>query len=82
LCATVLIRKKIRGRLYPKAARTGPCAYANEVSRVGGRVVSRYVGIVKVSDCSNLVGNRDVVENKAGKSVVEKAGETDANDAS
>ena len=48
MCATVFYRKRIRGRLYPKAARTGPYAFAQEVSRVDGRVVTRYLGIVQV----------------------------------
>jgi hypothetical protein len=48
LCATVFYKKWIRGRLYPKAARTGPYAFAQEVSRVNGRVVTRYLGIVQV----------------------------------
>ena len=50
MCATVLYRKWIRGRLYPKAARTGPFAFAQEVNRVDGRVVTRYLGIVEVPD--------------------------------
>jgi hypothetical protein len=31
LCATVFYRKRINGRLYSKAARTGPYAFAEEV---------------------------------------------------
>lgn len=50
LCATVFYRKRINGNLYPKAARTGPFAFAEEVSRVNGRVVTRYVGIIKVPE--------------------------------
>ena len=48
MCATVFYRKQIRGKLYPRAARTGPYAFAQEVSRVNGRVVTRYIGIVQV----------------------------------
>jgi hypothetical protein len=48
LCATVFYKKWIRGRLYPKAARTGPYAFAQEVSRVNGRVVTRYLGVMQV----------------------------------
>ncbi|MDV3294011.1 MAG: hypothetical protein LYZ70_07045 [Nitrososphaerales archaeon] len=36
--ATVYYTKQVRGRLWPKAARTGAYAYANEVSREQGRV--------------------------------------------
>lgn len=78
MCATVFYRKQINGRLYPKAARTGPYAFANEVNRVGSRVVSRYVGIVKTSDSTNVVESADVVENEAGTDGVEKGGEPDA----
>ncbi len=66
MCATVYYTKQVKGRLYPKAARTGPYAYANEVSRVRGKVVSKYVGIVKI-----LEGTEDT-------NVVEKGGEPDA----
>ena len=38
MCATVFYRKHIKGRLYPKAARTGPYAFAQGVSRANGRV--------------------------------------------
>jgi hypothetical protein len=48
LTAKVLYTKWIKGKLYPKAARTGPFAFAQEVSRVNGRVVTRYLGIVQV----------------------------------
>lgn len=50
MCATVCYRKHLKGRLYPKAARTGPYAYAQEVTRVNGNVVTKYLGIVKVPD--------------------------------
>jgi hypothetical protein len=63
LCATVFYRKRIKGRLFPKAARTGPYAFAEEVRRVDGRVVSRYVGIVQVPDKAKVIemeeGSRD-----------------------
>jgi hypothetical protein len=55
LCATVFYKKWIRGRLYPKAARTGPFAFAQEVNRVDGRVVTRYLGIVEVPDRVDVV---------------------------
>lgn len=80
MCATVFYTKLINGRLYPKAARAGPFAYANEVSGVQGKVVSKYVGIAKVPDNTNVVESADVVENKAGTNVVENVGEADAND--
>lgn len=63
MCATVFYRKQIKGRLYPKAARAGPYAYAQEVSRAGGKVVTRYAGVVRVPE---------------GTDVVEKRGEADA----
>ncbi len=50
MCAIVFYRKCIRGKTYPKAARTGPYAFAQEVTRVNGKVVSRYVGIVSVPE--------------------------------
>ncbi len=55
MCATVFYRKRIKGKLYPKAARTGPLAFAEEVSRVNGRVVSRYLGIMKAPDRVDIV---------------------------
>ncbi len=55
LCAIVLYKKRIRGRLYPKAARTGPYAFAQEVSRVNGKVVMRYLGIVQVQDSTGVI---------------------------
>jgi len=60
LCAIVFYKKLIRGKLYPKAARTGPYAFAQEVSRVDGRVVTRYLGIMQV------VPERDVIEMEEG----------------
>jgi hypothetical protein len=62
LCAIVLYKKRINGRLYPKAARTGPYAFAHEVSRVGGKVVSKYIGIVKVPENAVVAEMDDVVE--------------------
>ena len=38
----------MKGRLYPKAARTGLYAFAEEVTRVNGRVVTRYLGIMRM----------------------------------
>ena len=55
MCATVFYRKQIRGRIYPKAARTGPCAFAQEVNRVDGRVVTRYIGIVQLPEKADVV---------------------------
>ena len=48
MCATVFYKKWIRGKLYPKAARTGPYAFAQEVRRVNGRIVTRYLGVMQV----------------------------------
>lgn len=59
LCATVFYRKRINGRLYPKAARTGPFAFAQEVNRVNGRVVTRYLGIVQVEGRAVVVETGD-----------------------
>jgi hypothetical protein len=50
LCAIVFYKKRIRGKLYPKAARTGPYAFAQEVSRVDMRVVTRYLGIMQIPE--------------------------------
>ena len=55
MCATVFYKKWIRGKLYPKAARDGPYAFAEEVSRVNGRVVSRYLGIVKLPEKADVI---------------------------
>lgn len=55
MCATILYRKVIKGRLYPKAARTGPYAYAQEVVRVNGKVVARYLGIARLPDRKDAV---------------------------
>jgi len=60
MCAIVFYKKRINGRLYPKAARTGPYAFAQEVSRMNGRVVTRYLGILQVE------GRADVVEMEDG----------------
>ena len=76
MSATVFYRKLIKGKLYPKAARTGPYAFAQEVRRVNGRVVTRYIGIVKV-----LARDAAVIENSGGADgtdVIEKRGEADA----
>ena len=38
--------KRVNGKLYPKAARTDPSqAYCVDVSRVDGKVVSKYQGV-------------------------------------
>jgi hypothetical protein len=37
LCAIVFYRNRIKGRLYPKASRIGPYAFAEEVRRVDGK---------------------------------------------
>ncbi len=55
LCATVFYRKRINGRIYPKAARTGPYAFAQEVYRVNGRVVTRYLGIVQLPEKADVI---------------------------
>ena len=68
MCATVLYRKPIRGRLYPKAARTGPYAFAQEVSRMRGKVVTRYIGIMRVPKGS-VIENGDGTD---GTNVIEK----------
>ena len=60
LCARVLYRKLVRGRTYPVAARTGPYYFAEEVYRVDGKLVSKYVGIVRASD-------GDVIEERGGE---------------
>ena len=76
MSATVFYRKLIKGKLYPKAARTGPYVFAQEVKRVNGRVVTRYIGIVKV-----LARDAAVIENSGGADgtdVIEKRGEADA----
>jgi hypothetical protein len=56
LCAIVYYRKTSKGRLYPKAARTGPYAYAQEVTRVQGKVVTKYLGIVRLSEKGDATG--------------------------
>ncbi len=55
MCATVHYTKHVKGRLYPKAARTGPYAFAQEVSRVDGRVISRYMGIRMLSERADVI---------------------------
>jgi len=71
LCATVFYTKLSKGKLYPKAARTGPYAFAQEVSRVRLKVVTKYVGIVKVPKDAVVIekanddaNETDVIENK------------------
>ena len=55
MCAIVFYRKRINGRLFPKAARTGPYAFAQEVRRVDGRVVTRYIGIVQLPQGTDVI---------------------------
>jgi hypothetical protein len=55
VCAIVYYTKTINGRRYPKAARTGPYAFAQEVTRVNGRIVTRYLGIVKVEERTGVI---------------------------
>ena len=55
MCATVFYTKRIGGRLYPRAARTGAYAFAEEVSRVNGKVVSRYLGIRRPPDAPDVI---------------------------
>lgn len=66
MCATVFYTKLIKGKLYPRAARTCPYAFAQEVSRVRGKVVTRYIGIMRVSKdapvTENEVRETDVIE--------------------
>ena len=52
------------------AGRTGPYAFANEVRRVGGKVTSKYVGILKVPEGKGV----DIVETRPGKEVESKSG--------
>ena len=80
MCTVVFYRKRIRERLYPVKARTGPYAFANDVTRVGGKVTSKYVGVVQVPE-GKRVGiietgpSENVVETKLGTVVIEtKAG--------
>jgi hypothetical protein len=69
MCAIVLYRKWTKGRLYPKAARTGPYAFAQEVNRVDGRVVTRYIGIVQVPDGTKVakMEGESVDDNSSGQ---------------
>ena len=48
-------------------ARTGPYAFANEVTRAGSKIASKYVGILKVPEGKRV----DVIETGPSKSVVE-----------
>jgi len=70
LCATILYRKVIKGRLYPKAARTGPYAYAQEVTRVNGKVVTKYIGIVKIPEGQDVMA-------KGGEESAHKPGQSE-----
>ena len=73
MCAVVFYRKLVRGRLYPVKARTGPYAFANEVTRVGSKIASKYVGIVKVPEGKKV----DVPERRLGKEPIETKSGTD-----
>ncbi len=73
MCATVFYRKQIKGKLYPRAARTGPYAFAQEVSRVRGKVVTRYIGIMRVSKDAPVMENGELRESD----VIEKGEERD-----
>jgi hypothetical protein len=55
MCAIVYYTKTMNGRKFPKAARTGPYAFAQEVRRVDGRVVTRYIGIVRVEEGTDVI---------------------------
>ena len=55
LCAIVCYTKANNGRRCPKAARTGPYAFAQEVTRVNGRVVTCYLGIVQVEERAGVI---------------------------
>ena len=43
-------KKVVKERRYSRAARTGPYAYAQEVTRANGKVVTKYLGIVNVPE--------------------------------
>ena len=55
LCAIVFYKKRINGQVYPKAARTGPYAYAQKVERINGKVVTRYIGIARVPERHDVI---------------------------
>ena len=43
--------KRVNGMLYPKERRTNPkAAYCVDVSRVNGKVVSKYLGVREVPE--------------------------------
>jgi hypothetical protein len=63
MCAIVFYKKQINGKTYPKAARTGPYAFAQEVRRVGGRVVTTYIGILSVPDGEDVMESEGESEN-------------------
>jgi len=83
LCAIVFYRKRINGQLYPKAARTGPYAFAQEVKRANGKVVTRYLGILKVPDKKHIEETDEHADSPAAEdcpdpenaSVIEEGGE-------
>ncbi len=45
--------------MYPKAARTGPYAFAEEVRRVNGKVVTTYLGIRELPNEVNVTEIRE-----------------------
>ena len=77
LCATVYYTKLLKGKLYPKAARTSPYAHAQEVTRVNGKVVAKYIGIVRLPEkvgAESVADKADVIE-KGGKEDADHPGE-------
>ena len=62
MCAIVFYRKQINGRVYPRAARTGPYVFAQEVRRVDGKVVTTYIGILRVPDGESVVESKGELE--------------------
>jgi hypothetical protein len=66
LCAIVFYKKVIKGKTYPRAARTGPYAYAQEVVRIDGKVVTKYIGIVRIPERAAIADDiqADVMENE------------------
>ncbi len=71
MCAIVYYTKQIKSRLYPKAARTGPYAFAEEVYRVDGRVVTKYIGIRRVHETGVVVESRSEAEDEHSSGVIE-----------
>jgi len=63
MCAIVFYRKQINGKVYPRAGRTGPYAFAQEVRRVDGKVVTTYIGILRVPDKESVIESKGEPEN-------------------